>query len=75
MTDVWKNRQIDDLQRMCEALIAEKNRLRKALSDLAAACETRPMSEVEECYATVIREYLKVDLSTTPSVSRPNGET
>lgn len=67
MSDVWKNRERDDLYRMCESLIAEKKRLRKVLEDVAAACEKPPRSETEDCYAMVIREYLKVDLSTFTS--------
>lgn len=63
MTNLWENRDIDDLQRMCVGLIAEKKRLRALLENLAHACETKTQTQTEECLAIVIREELKIDLS------------
>lgn len=77
MKDVWKNREHEDLYRMCEGLIAEKKRLRGILENLAKACETNPQTESEECYAIVIREELKIDLSipfTPKALALSNGE-
>jgi len=63
MSEVWANREKDDLYRLCEGLIAEKHRLRKILENLAEACETKTQTQTEECLAIVIREELKIDLS------------
>jgi hypothetical protein len=58
MNDVWKNRQIDDYQRMCEKLVAEKQAVRKILTEIAVWCEREPQTSAEAIIAKLAREAL-----------------
>lgn len=58
MSDVWKNREADDLNGMLERLIAEKRRLRKFIETIAE----HNHANLDDT-RTAAQEVLKIDLS------------